>query len=256
MAENRNALGVCRGSKELRYHSAVSHFDFVRDEKLRDSLEADHRELRLCLDAGAYKAVHVLSGSLAEALLIDALAAKPVARPTPLDELTLGPLVTLARSEGVLSQETENLTTVVRQYRNLIHPGRVKRLEKTVDKSGAVVAGTPPFTVSATASSGLTVRFNSRTTRVCKVSGTTVTLIAVGTCTIQATQPGNTDYAAAPPSTRASKSRKGARPLRSGQSQITRSAPHRSRSARRPVPAWPLPSVRERHTCAPFPGLL
>jgi hypothetical protein len=59
--------------------------------------------------------------------------------------------------------------------------------------------GTPPFTVSATSSSGLTVSFNSQTTKVCGVSGTTVTLAAGGTCTIQATQAGNANWAAAAP---------------------------------------------------------
>jgi ABC-type Fe3+-hydroxamate transport system substrate-binding protein len=59
--------------------------------------------------------------------------------------------------------------------------------------------GSAPFTVSATASSGLTVSFNSQTTKICTVSGTTVTLVAGGTCTVQATQAGNTRYAAAPP---------------------------------------------------------
>src|ERR1019366_5355094 len=55
------------------------------------------------------------------------------------------------------------------------------------------------FAVSATASSGLAVSFNSQTTLVCTVSGATVTLVSVGTCTIQATQAGNTNYAAATP---------------------------------------------------------
>jgi hypothetical protein len=59
------------------------------------------------------------------------------------------------------------------------------------------VFGAAPFTVSATASSGLAVSFASTTTAVCTVSGATVTLVAVGTCTIQATQAGNTNYAAA-----------------------------------------------------------
>jgi hypothetical protein len=59
--------------------------------------------------------------------------------------------------------------------------------------------GTTPFTVSATASSGLSVSFNSQTTAVCTVTGSTVTLVSVGTCTIQATQAGNTNYAAATP---------------------------------------------------------
>jgi hypothetical protein len=59
--------------------------------------------------------------------------------------------------------------------------------------------GTAPFAVSATASSGLAVTFASTTTTVCTVSGDTLTLVAVRRCTIHATQPGNTDYAAATP---------------------------------------------------------
>jgi hypothetical protein len=56
---------------------------------------------------------------------------------------------------------------------------------------------TAPFTVSATASSGLAVRFTSATTAVCAISEDTVTLLAVGKCNIRASQPGNVDYAAA-----------------------------------------------------------
>jgi hypothetical protein len=59
--------------------------------------------------------------------------------------------------------------------------------------------GAAPFTVSATATSGLAVSFNSLTTSVCTVSGATVTLVAISTCTIQATQPGNANWAAAAP---------------------------------------------------------
>jgi hypothetical protein len=59
--------------------------------------------------------------------------------------------------------------------------------------------GAAPFTVSATAASGLTVSFASATPAVCTVSGTTVTLVATGTCTIKATQAGNANWAAATP---------------------------------------------------------
>jgi len=58
--------------------------------------------------------------------------------------------------------------------------------------------GAAPFTVSATASSGLTVSFASLTTSVCTLSGTTVTIVTAGTCTIQASQAGNATYAPAP----------------------------------------------------------
>jgi hypothetical protein len=64
------------------------------------------------------------------------------------------------------------------------------------------VYGSAPFNVSATASSGLAVSFSSQTSPVCTVSLNTVTLVAGGTCTIQATQAGNTDYSPAPPVSR------------------------------------------------------
>jgi hypothetical protein len=53
-------------------------------------------------------------------------------------------------------------------------------------------------TLSATASSGLTVIFESLTATTCSVSGTTATTLAAGKCTIAATQAGNADYLAAP----------------------------------------------------------
>jgi hypothetical protein len=55
-----------------------------------------------------------------------------------------------------------------------------------------------PVTLSAFASSGLPVSFRSETPAVCRVSGTTVTTTAAGTCTVTASQGGNTDYAPAP----------------------------------------------------------
>jgi len=62
-----------------------------------------------------------------------------------------------------------------------------------------VPLSTPPFTVTATASSGLTVSFASTTPTICTVSGNTVTLVATGRCAIKATQAGNATYAAATP---------------------------------------------------------
>ncbi|HEY3824149.1 MAG TPA: SBBP repeat-containing protein, partial [Bryobacteraceae bacterium] len=53
------------------------------------------------------------------------------------------------------------------------------------------------FTLAATAASGLTVTFASNTQAVCKVNGTTLTLVTTGSCTVTANQAGNTNYAAA-----------------------------------------------------------
>jgi sugar lactone lactonase YvrE len=54
-----------------------------------------------------------------------------------------------------------------------------------------------PLTLNATASSGLAVSYTSTTTSICTVSGATATLLAAGTCTLQANQAGNATYAAA-----------------------------------------------------------
>jgi trimeric autotransporter adhesin len=52
--------------------------------------------------------------------------------------------------------------------------------------------------LTATASSGLPVSFNSNTPGICTIAGSAASLLAFGTCTVQANQIGNSVYAAAP----------------------------------------------------------
>ena len=66
----------------------------------------------------------------------------------------------------------------------------------TFANPGAQTVGMP-LTLVATASSGLTVSFASTTTTVCTVSGASAAFIAAGSCSITATQAGNSTYAAA-----------------------------------------------------------
>jgi hypothetical protein len=60
--------------------------------------------------------------------------------------------------------------------------------------------GGPTYTVTATASSGLAVSLtiDAASKSVCSLSGSTVTFIGTGTCTIDANQAGNAEYAPAP----------------------------------------------------------
>jgi hypothetical protein len=60
-----------------------------------------------------------------------------------------------------------------------------------------IVYGQSPAALSATSTSALTVAFTTATPLVCGVSGTTLTINAAGTCTINANQPGNDNYQAA-----------------------------------------------------------
>ncbi|MDE2592466.1 MAG: hypothetical protein KGL41_06400, partial [Actinomycetales bacterium] len=57
------------------------------------------------------------------------------------------------------------------------------------------------FASGATASSGLTVTLTSNTPAICTVSGLNITTVANGTCSITATQAGNSSYGAAQPVT-------------------------------------------------------
>ena len=67
----------------------------------------------------------------------------------------------------------------------------------TFANPGSKILGTP-VTLTATASSGLTVTFTSSTPGICSVTpGGAVSSISAGVCTINANQAGNTNYAAA-----------------------------------------------------------
>jgi hypothetical protein len=67
----------------------------------------------------------------------------------------------------------------------------------TFNNPGTRAPGTT-FSSDASASSGLTVTLVSNTSGVCTVSGLNITTIASGTCSILATQSGNSTYATAP----------------------------------------------------------
>ena len=117
-------------------------FSFITDQKFRTSLAGDYAELLKSLESGAWKAAHVLSGSVVEALLIDFLISMDYEKKSgknPL-ELDLSKAVDACRKEGALSDRASALATVIRGYRNLIHPGRMIRLNERVDKNSAAIA--------------------------------------------------------------------------------------------------------------------
>ncbi|WP_425290048.1 putative Ig domain-containing protein [Shewanella xiamenensis] len=69
----------------------------------------------------------------------------------------------------------------------------------TFNNPGAQTFGTTPtLTASSSAGGGYVVTFTSSTPGVCTVSGTTLTFVTAGTCTINANQAGDSSYLAAP----------------------------------------------------------
>lgn len=118
----------------------MSLFDFITNEDFRSSLEADFREMFACINAEAWKAVHVLAGSIVEAVLIDYLLSENLVSKTEALKMDLGDAINLCKDKRIISQKTADLSSVVRDYRNLIHPGRVIRLNESVNRNSAEVA--------------------------------------------------------------------------------------------------------------------
>ncbi len=87
---------------------------------------------------------------------------------------------------------------------HLIGTVRAALVAQTIDFAALPDVTLPhaALTIGATASSGLSSGFASDSPSVCTVDGVTVALVAAGTCSITATQPGDLDWAAAAPVTR------------------------------------------------------
>lgn len=118
-------------------------FDFIAAHEFRESLERDYVEMQACFAAEAWKSVQVLAGSIVEALLVDYLASitqpgRPQKDPLRLD---LAEAIALCRTEKAISERTADLCSVIRSYRNLIHPGRAIRLtEQQASAKSAQIA--------------------------------------------------------------------------------------------------------------------
>jgi uncharacterized protein (TIGR03437 family) len=114
-------------------------------------------------------------------------------------------LLAEGRCELALSQAGNQIYGSATLFRSVfVNPASSAKVPQTIT-FGALsnrALGAPTFTVSAIASSGLPVSFSSNTLPVCTVSGTIVTQLSAGTCSLTASQAGNATYDAAFPETR------------------------------------------------------
>lgn len=118
-------------------------FDFISEKDFRESLESDYQEMRKSIETGSWKSAQVLAGAVVEALLIDYLIAAPNPSRVSKNPLSmdLAEAISCCRAEKALSDRTGDLCSVVRSYRNLIHPGRVARLgEPAPNRDSASIA--------------------------------------------------------------------------------------------------------------------
>jgi hypothetical protein len=118
---------------------------FVEDAELRHILARDYAELKKLLDVGAHKSAIVLSGSIMEALLVNALRrdqaaaqhqyklAFPRRDERPLDRWELHELIAVAAGLDIVGDNLKAEAAVVQDYRNLIHPMAEQRKNAVID---------------------------------------------------------------------------------------------------------------------------
>jgi hypothetical protein len=119
-------------------------FGFITSKQIREALENDYREMVSSAENGNAKCALVMAGSIMEALLLDYLAHNPnpmrKVKTDPL-RMSLADAIDVCLNERVLTKQTGELCTVVRSFRNLIHPGVMIRLdEQTPDEDSAKIA--------------------------------------------------------------------------------------------------------------------
>ena len=118
----------------------MATFDFITSDELRVSLERDFEELLACMQAGAWKAAHVLAGSLIQATLADYVISTGRTTEDEALRLPLSDLLESCRAQGVLSQRTVELAGFIRPYADFLSPLGRLRLRTTTDETSARIA--------------------------------------------------------------------------------------------------------------------
>ncbi len=128
-----------------------TEFGFVQDPLLRDQLTSDWGEVERVRGAKAWKSCVILCGGILEGMLLDVLKRdeqqarsayqKKKGKEVPdLDQWDLVDLVNVAKDLGVLSKSAEYLGHGLREFRNLIHPGKQVREKVSLTQEEAEIA--------------------------------------------------------------------------------------------------------------------
>lgn len=155
--DGQNALWLVRGilphcPDEPPLSEGSDELAFIGDEEWRAALRLDLGAVEAALRTAGWKATTILGGSLVEALLLWAIGqhdagARRLAlnqagfeqKPDPANPETwnLHHYVETARKLNEISEDTASQVRLAKHFRNLIHPGREKRLAMRCDRGTA-----------------------------------------------------------------------------------------------------------------------
>ncbi|TAE46744.1 MAG: hypothetical protein EAY69_08080 [Cytophagales bacterium] len=120
----------------------IMQFEFVSEKAFQIILERDYEEVQKYLETKSSKSVLVLSGSIVEALLTDYFIENLPDGQTKASILSanLAKLLDFAETQEIITKSEKNLATVIKDFRNLIHPGLEVRKHEQFDFETAQLA--------------------------------------------------------------------------------------------------------------------
>ena len=137
--------------------AAMSELAFITDTDVREDLGQDIEESKRALANRDWKGATVIAGSVIEGLLLWALDRKTEPErqtaiaiamtkmgwrsppPKALEDWNLLQFVAISAELGLIDVETEKQADLARDFRNYIHPGRVKAKAKKCDEKTALL---------------------------------------------------------------------------------------------------------------------
>lgn len=136
----RAAFDVPRDVADSLAEVRATALDFVSDAELRAIIERDLGELSDAVNNGMHKSTALMAGSIVESLLLDVAALRPDLADSYLPknkkfpaDASIDHLVAIVVGEGMLDKAAHQLVTTVKDYRDLIHPDRERRVRAKVD---------------------------------------------------------------------------------------------------------------------------
>jgi hypothetical protein len=123
-------------------------FHFVNDSNLKSIIERDFSEIQRAYISKCWKSVIILSGGTIEAILTDlllqdstqAFSSSVAPRQKDITRWNLSDLIKVCVDLDLISHGVEKLSHPLREYRNLVHPGRELREKLIFDAEEAKIA--------------------------------------------------------------------------------------------------------------------
>lgn len=136
-----------KNQQPMSGHLISEDVSFIQNSSLNTIANRDIKELSSAIQSRSFKTTLILSGSLLECMLLDALlqrteeAQKFNPPKGDLAKWDLSDLIIAAEKLSIISSSVqEKLSQILREYRNLVHPGKELRDKYVIAREDATIA--------------------------------------------------------------------------------------------------------------------